>query len=118
MLNKLFNTLRDNFTSAAFEITDDMLVVELKRAFRETFGLSLRVYKGRHLAEEGAPLSAFRKGATPGGKLKISASMRVDQAEQAFLDHFGLTVQVADAEDKKLSPNERTLGEVARGEHK
>jgi hypothetical protein len=118
MLNKLFNTLRDNFTSAAFEITEEMPVVELKRAFRERFGLSLRVYKGRHLAEEGAPLSAFRKGETPGGKLSLRASMRVDEAEQAFLDRFGLTVQVADAEDKKLSPNDRTLGEVVRGEHK
>jgi hypothetical protein len=118
MLNKLFNTLRDNFTSTSFEISDDMLVIELKRAFRKTFGLSLRVYKGRHLAEDGAPLNSFQKGTTAGGKLSLKATMRVDEAEKAFLDRFGLTVQVADAEDKKLSPNDRTLGEVALGEHK
>ena len=49
--------------------------------------------------------------------LKIKASMKVGDAEKLFDQNFGVTVQIKDAEGKKLVPNGITLGQAARGEY-
>ena len=49
--------------------------------------------------------------------LKIKACMKVGDAEKLFDTNFGVTVQIKDADNKKLVPNEITLGQAARGEY-
>jgi hypothetical protein len=43
--------------------------------------------------------------------------MKVGDAEKLFDTNFGVTVQIKDAEGKKLVPNEITIGQAARGEY-
>ncbi len=47
-------------------------------------------------------------------KLKIRANQRIFEVESMFLEHFGITVQIADIENKKLLADELTLGEAKR----
>lgn len=51
---------------------------------------------------------------TKAGALKIKASMKVGDAEKTFKDHFGVNVQIADFNNKKLCDNSLTIGEAAR----
>jgi hypothetical protein len=43
--------------------------------------------------------------------------MKVGDAEKLFDEQFGVTVQIKDAEGKRLVPNEITIGQAARGEY-
>ena len=47
-------------------------------------------------------------------KLKIKATNKIGEVEQLFLNHFGITVQIADIENKKLLDDNLTLGEAKR----
>ena len=50
---KIFNKLKDTFTSEEFEVENSMKVSELSKKFKARFGLSLRVYKGKKIADDG-----------------------------------------------------------------
>jgi hypothetical protein len=43
--------------------------------------------------------------------------MKVGDAEKLFDTHFGVTVQIKDADAKNLVPNDITIGQAARGEY-
>jgi hypothetical protein len=113
----MFNQFFDRFKAGDFEPTSNMLVVELKRIFFENFGLSLRVYKGRHLADEKLMLSQVANldgaGTT---KLKIKASMTIGEVEEAFKKIFNITVQISNEFETYLINNKYTLGQAARKE--
>lgn len=84
--------------------------------------MSLVFYKGAQIADGDMTLAALNKKTTKDVKstadgLKIKASMKVGDAEKLFDEHFGVTVQIKDAEGKKLVPNGITIGQAARGEY-
>lgn len=98
----LFNKIVDTFTSTEFEVESSMKVTELTKQFKEKFGISLRVYKGKKLASDGRMTLKTLDQRTQTSvnfdseKLKIRATQKVGEVEKLFLNHFGIVVQIAD----------------------
>lgn len=117
---KLFNKIKDAFTSADFSVESSMRVVVLCKTFKNNFGLSLRVYKGKQLADGRLSLNTLDQRTTQNSinfdanKLVIKANMKIGDVEDLFLNHFGIVVQIADIENKKLLSNDLTLGDAKR----
>lgn len=119
-LGNLLQKIGDNFKAADFEIKPQAKIKTLCKNFKANFGLSLRVYKGQVIADGELTLAQLNKVSTKtdlktkAGALKIKASMKVGDAEKTFKDHFGVNVQIADFNNKKLCDNSLTIGEAAR----
>lgn len=120
-MKQLFNKIKDAFTSADFNVEGTMKVNDLCKNFKNNFGLALRVYKGKQIASDGRmTLNSLDQRTTQTsvkfdtGKLTIKANMKIGDVEQLFSEHFGITVQIADIENKKLLSDDITLGEAKR----
>ena len=118
---KLLNQIKDNFTSSEFDVESTMKVTDLTKQFKNKFGLSLRVYKGKKLADDGRmTLKTLDQRTTKttvnfdSNKLKIKATQKVFEVETLFLENFGIVVQIADIENKKLLTDDITLGDAQR----
>ena len=118
---KIFNQIKDTFTSTEFEVEVTMKVTDLTKQFKNKFGLSLRVYKGKKLADDGRmTLKTLDQRTTQtsvnfdSSKLKIKATQKVLEVENLFLENFGIVVQIADIENKKLLADDITLGDAKR----
>ena len=118
---KIFNQIKDTFTSTEFEVEVTMKVTDLTKQFKNKFGLSLRVYKGKKLADDGRmTLKTLDQRTTQtsvnfdSSKMKIKATQKVLEVEQLFLENFGIVVQIADIENKKLLADDITLGDAKR----
>ena len=104
---KIFNQIKDSFTSSEFEVESTMKVTDLTKQFKNKFGLSLRVYKGKKLADDGRmTLKTLDQRTTQtsvnfnSSKMKIKATQKVLEVENLFLENFGIVVQIADVENK------------------
>ena len=118
----ILNAILDNFKNAEFTVAPNKKLKTISADFKKAFNLSLIFYKGVQIADSELTLAALNKKTTKEVKsdangLKIKASMKVGDAEKLFDKTFGVTVQIKDAEGKKLVPNEITLGQAARGEY-
>lgn len=118
----LLNNLLDNFKNAEFTVAPNKKLKTISADFKKSFNLSLIFYKGAQIADGELTLAALNKKTTKdvnskADGLKIKASMKVGAAEKLFDTNFGVTVQIKDAEGKKLVPNEITIGQAARGEY-
>ena len=118
----LLNNLLDNFKNAEFTVAPNKKLKTISADFKKAFGVSLVFYKGAQIADGDLTLAALNKKTTKDVKstadgLKIKASMKVGDAEKLFDANFGVTVQIKDAEGKKLIPNEITIGQATRGEY-
>ena len=118
---KIFNQIKDTFTSTEFEVEITMKVNDLTKQFKNKFGLSLRVYKGKKLADDGRmTLKTLDQRTTQtsvnfdSSKMKIKATQKVLEVENLFLENFGIVVQIADVENKKLLADDITLGDAKR----
>ena len=116
------DNLKDKFKNAEFTVAPNKKLKTLSAEFKASFGVSLVFYKGAQIADGDLTLAALNKKTTKDVKptadgLKIKASMKVGEAEKLFDANFGVTVQIKDAEGKKLVPNEITIGQAARGEY-
>jgi hypothetical protein len=118
---KIFNQIKDSFTSSEFEVEITMKVTDLTKQFKNKFGLSLRVYKGKKLADDGRmTLKTLDQRTTQtsvnfdSSKMKIKATQKVLEVENLFLENFGIVVQIADIENKKLLADDITLGDAKR----
>ena len=118
---KIFNQIKDTFTSTEFEVEITMKVTDLTKQFKNKFGLSLRVYKGKKLADDGRmTLKTLDQRTTQtsvnfdSSKMKIKATQKVLEVENLFLENFGIVVQIADVENKKLLADDITLGDAKR----
>ncbi len=118
---KIFNQIKDAFTSADFNVESTMKVSDLCKNFINNFGLTLRVYKGKQIASDGRmTLNSLDQRTTTtsvnfdAGKLTIKANLKVGDVEKLFYEHFGIVVQIADLENKKLLSDELTLGDARR----
>ena len=119
---KIFNQIKDSFTSSEFEVEITMKVTDLTKQFKNKFGLSLRVYKGKKLADDGRmTLKTLDQRTTQtsvnfdSSKMKIKATQKVLEVENLFLENFGIVVQIADIENKKLLADDITLGDAKSG---
>ena len=118
---KIFNQIKDSFTSSEFEVESTMKVTDLTKQIKNKFGLSLRVYKGKKLADDGRmTLKTLDQRTTQtsvnfdSSKMKIKATQKVLEVENLFLENFGIVVQIADVENKKLLADDITLGDAKR----
>ena len=118
---KIFNQIKDSFTSSEFEVESTMKVTDLTKQFKNKFGLSLRVYKGKKLADDGRmTLKTLDQRTTQtsvnfdSSKMKIKATQKVLEVENLFLENFGIVVQIVDVENKKLLADDITLGDAKR----
>ncbi len=101
---------------AEFNIHGRMKVSTLKSQFSEAFGASLRIYKGKHFADDDATLASIRVGdeVEKDGEFECRGNMKVETFEAKIKEIFGITVQVATADNSKLANNSDTLTEVSR----
>ena len=98
-------------------IDPNLTVKELRRRFKDSIGLSLRVYvgnnsgKGAVKAEEKDKLGelADEKEIPTGGEFIINPGMTVGDFEKYFQAAFDIAIQVADAPNKKLMANDAVL---------
>ena len=118
----ILNNFMDKFKNAEFTVAPQKKLKTISADFMKAFNLSLVFYKGVQIADGELTLAALNKKTTKdvktdAGALKIKASMKIGDVEKLFDENFGVTVQIKDAEGKKLVPNEITLGQAARGEY-
>lgn len=117
-----FDNLKDHFKNAEFTVAPQKKLKTISADFLKAFNLTLVFYKGVHIADGELTLAALNSKTTKNVNthaegLKIKASMMVGDAEKLFDTNFGVSVQIKDAEGKKLVPNDITLGQAARGEY-
>ena len=94
---------------AGLSITGQMKVSTLQEGFLKEFGLTLRVYDGRSLADPTQRLAQVRKKKGSGKDLSVAKNMKVGNLEDKFEEEFGLKVQVAGSDDSYLCDNNLTL---------
>lgn len=98
---------------ADFKLDGRMKVKTLKANFKENFGATLRVYKSvtckGAMADDDATLAALRAEGYKGGELIVGGNLRVGNFEKKIAELYGIGVQVADKDDKKLADNDATL---------
>ncbi len=116
----IFDTIKDNFTSAEIDIKGNMVVRTVKKQFKKAFnGCEIRIYKGNRFADHGSTIASirgtskgFEKGT--GEEFKVKATWKVSKVESAFKDSFGIKINVALPGDSDLADDNLTLGEVSR----
>ena len=118
----ILHNLMDKFKNAEFTVAPQKKLKSLSSEFKNSFGVSLVFYKGAKIADGDMTLAALNTKTSKevnakADGLKIKASMKVGEAEKLFDEQFGVTVQIKDAEGKKLVPNGITIGQAARGEY-
>ena len=116
-----FNNLFDNFKAEDFHMNSRMKVKSVQRLFKENFGLTLRIYKGKQFADPNLTVSQLNKRTSDEIKanqkdITIKASMNVGDFEKEIKNVYGLTVQVADEFDRYLINDRYTLGQASRRE--
>lgn len=100
---------------AEFKINGHMKVKTLQAQFKEAFGATLRVYNGKRFADEEATLASIRddEGAK-GGELTCGGNLLVNNFEAKMKEIYGITVQVASADNSKLVANDITLAAAGK----
>lgn len=96
---------------AELNVTKQMRVETLQKAFNRRFGATLRVYKGQHFADKDVQLGELSENAS--GTIICKRGLIVEDFEKAFFSKFGVKVQVATPDNSGLSKNNITL--VAAG---
>ena len=117
----LFSNFFDRFKSSDFSIEPNQKVKTVQADFKENFGLTLRVYKGKMLADPELTFAQLnqktsKKVVWNADNLKIKANMTIKQVEDLIDDQFGLTVQVANEYDTYCVGNHYTIGQASRKE--
>jgi hypothetical protein len=101
--------MREEEIMAGLSITGQLKVSTLQNKFLKEFGLMLRVYDGRALADTGQTLAQARKHKGSGSGLSVAKNMKVGNLERKFQVEFGLKVQVAGSDDSYLCNDDLTL---------
>ena len=117
----LFSNFFDRFKAADFHISPNMKIKSIQSEFKNNFGLTLRVYKGKVLADPEITFAQLNKLTskdvkTNSSDLVIKANMAISEFEKQVSDHFGITVQVANEWDTYNVNNKYTLGQASRRE--
>lgn len=102
---------------ADFKIDGRMKVKGLKENFKKTFGCSLRVYTTTNCktpANDDATLASIRAEGAKGGEVVVGPNRKVGSFEKMIADAYGIGVQVANADNTKLSSNDITLAAAGK----
>ena len=90
-------------------------VKTLKESFKNTYGITLRVYSGNRFAPDDATLASIR---TPGlkskGEFSVNGRMLVGNFENKMKAEFGIRVQIASPDNSYLVSNGITLSAAGR----
>ena len=100
--------------AAEYVTTGNKRVGTLCKEFKEAFGSTLRVYNGAKFADENATLASIRKGDAKGGELAVRGNMQVGNFENKVKELYGITVQVANADNSKLADNSITIAAAGK----
>lgn len=100
-----------------FKVDGNMTVKLLRDSFKETFGASLRVYKGRTAGRGARPADdkvtlrslSDKQNLEDGSEFKVSDALSIGEFEDSFLATFDLAVQVASYDDSRLLDNDMIL---------
>ena len=116
-----FSNLFDHFKSEDFHMSSRMKVKTVQKDFKENFGLTLRVYKGKQFADPDSTINQLDKKTSADIKtneedITIRASNTIAEFEDKIKKTYGMTVQVADEFDRYLIQNHYTLGQASRRE--
>lgn len=123
----IFDSILDNFNNAEFSVNGRKKLRTINKEFNDAFGLSLIIYKGNQRAPENFSFADLNKKTTlkvdtsiTNDDLNIKATMTVDEVEKAFLNTYGVKVQIGDKKGNLISSRygKLTLGETAREEYK
>lgn len=117
----LLSSITDRFKGADFDVAPNKKLKTIKKEFEENFGLKLKIYKGKKLAEDNLTINQLNKKTSLDVKkeirgVKIKASHSIEDVENSFLNNFGLNVNVCYSNGKVIPPNEesQTLGKAQR----
>ena len=102
---------------ADIQVDGRMKVGSLRKQFKDAFGATLRVYIGRsnRPANDEDSLASIRaEGAPKTGDLAIRGNMLVGNFEERFEETFGIKIQVANADNTKLSDNSLSLSNAGK----
>ena len=89
----------------------------LKDDFKKCFGATLRVYTTpacKTPAKDDATLASLRAEGKVGGSCTFGGNLRVGNFEKKGEELYGIGVQVATPDDKKLAPNDITLAAAGK----
>jgi hypothetical protein len=123
----IFDSILDNFKNAEFSVSGRKKLRTINKEFNDAFGLSLIIYKGNQRAPENFSFADLNKKTSlkvdtsiTNDDLNLKATMSVDDVEKAFLDTYGVKVQIGDKKGNLISSRygKLTLGETAREEYK
>ncbi len=118
---KFFSNLTDKFKAKDFHIAANKKLKTIQAEFKENFGLTLRIYKGKQLADPEMTIAGLNKKTSSeihanNVDLSIKASLNIGEFEKLIENHFGLTIQVANEFDSYCVNNKYTLGQASRKE--
>ena len=102
---------------ADFKIDGRMKVKGLKEKFKETFGLTLRVYTTTTCkvpAKDDSTLASIRADGAKGGEVTVGSNRKVGSFEKMVAEAYGIGVQVANANNTKLCNDDDTLSAAAK----
>ncbi len=97
--------------------TSSVDVKGLKEKFKDTFGLTLRVYTTvtcKSPAKDDATLASIRAEGAKGGEITVGSNRKVGSFEKMVADAYGIGVQVANASNTKLASDDDTLAAAAK----
>lgn len=120
MLNFISN-FTDKFKEKDFHLHPNKKVKSIQSEFKDNFGLTLRVYKGKQFVDSDMTFAALNQKTSKdiqskNDDLSIKASMSISNFEKLIEAHYGLTVQVANEFDTYCINNKYTLGQASRKE--
>lgn len=119
-----FDNIKDRFNKAEFSVSPNKKLKTISKSFKENFELSLVFYKGNIIADGNLTIAALNKltskevNKKSNEELRIKGNMKVGAVEDEFMRLYNIKVQIKDAAEKNLIPNDITIGQGARGEYK
>jgi hypothetical protein len=99
---------------AVIKVTKSSSVKSIKKQFSKEFNCNIRIYNGKKFADDSIKIAELSKNENFKGELELGARSRVGNVEDYFKNEFGITVQIANADDTKLAKNDMTLTQAGK----
>ncbi len=98
----------------ALSISGRQKVKTLKEAFKNEFGVNIRVYTGKRFADDDATLASIRAEGAPGkADFDVHGKTKVGNVEKQFKETMGISVQIENAAGD-LADNNVTLASLKK----
>lgn len=116
-----FSNFFDRFKAADFHLAPNKKIKSIQSEFKNNFGLTLRVYKGKARADPEMTFAQLNQRTSKSinasnTDLIIRANMNIGDFEKLIDQHFGVTVQIANEFDTYCINNKYTIGQASRKE--